>query len=30
MLGQPQMTRPEALRRLATEQLIGMGLLAPR
>lgn len=30
MLGDPAMSRPEALRRLATEQLISLGLMSPR
>lgn len=29
MLGAPNMTRPEALRRLAAEQLTAMGFLDP-
>ena len=29
MLGAPQMSRPEALRRLATEQLTALGLIPP-
>lgn len=30
MLGAPSMTRPEAIRRLATEQLNHLGLLPPK